>query len=150
MKILDAGTKTLSDHDVLTFVKAQRAAYAEEPKTFPRPANYLRALQRHQEHLEHHERPFANNTKYDAKGAYALKLMELLEPSVQLTKTELLMLINHRPYKRELLLPMIEDVETRYTDEQQALIVEKVAEVLGMPEIGQASAENTDAVMTDG
>lgn len=150
MKILDAGTKVLSDHEVLTFIKAQRAAYAAEPKTFPRPANHLRALQRHQDHLDDRERPFANNDHYDAANGYMLRLMQALEPAIQLTKTELLMLVNHRPYKRELLLPMIEDVETRYDEDQQQVIVDKVGEVLGTPGEAEAADAPADTTMADG
>lgn len=141
-KVLDAGSKSISDHEVLLFIQSQQAAHAKEPQTFPQPANYVRALERHQAHLAHEERSFLNNPKYDDDSGYVIKLMEALEPSVQLTKTELLMLINHRPYKRELLLPMIEDIETRYSEEQQELIVNKVVEVLGHP------GENTDVQET--
>jgi len=141
MKILDAGTSVLDDRDVLAYIHSK----VEHHKTFDaaskeagrsrtkRPGNFIRALKKHQEHLEHKERPFINNPHYDEEGQYAGKLMERLEPRVQLTKTELLMLVNHRPHVREFLLPMVEDVDTRVKEEDQDWIVEQVIDVLGRP-----------------
>ena len=139
MKILDAGTSLLDDRDVLAYIRdkeAQHVAYAQSarkadiPKT-KRPANFLRALKKHSEHLSHAERPFKNNDLYDDDSKYLTTLMQKLEPKVQLTKTELLMLVNHRPHKREFLLPMVEDVEARFSEDQQQWIVDTVVEVLG-------------------
>lgn len=56
------------------------------------------------------------------------------------------MLVNHRPHKRELLLPMIEDVDARFSEDEQQWIVDSVAEVLGVPDrkadIAEAHAED--------
>ncbi|TKX21315.1 putative RNA polymerase Rpb4 [Elsinoe australis] len=139
MKILDAGTKVLSDHEVLSFIQAKRKEHKEEDakakangqSVFPRPDNFLLALQRHEYHLNHTRRPFLENPSYKADESHIIQLMEALEPRVQLTKTELLMLVNQRPHNREMMLPMIEDVESRYSEEDQNFIVEKVVEVLG-------------------
>lgn len=156
MKILDAGTQVLDDRDVLAYIRekhAQNSTYAanhknESKATSKRPENFLRALRRHEEHLNHAERPFRDNDRYDADGEYAVKLMQKmseLDKEKQLTKTELLMLINHRPASREMLLPMVEDIESRFSEEEQEWIVEQVVEVLGQPgataeEDGQAEA----------
>ncbi|PNS14957.1 DNA-directed RNA polymerase III subunit rpc9 [Sphaceloma murrayae] len=141
MKILDAGTKVLSDHEVLQFILAKRkehtdedaAAKAEGRGVFRRPDKFLLALQRHEYHLNHKRRPFLDNASYKPDESHILKLMTTLEPRVQLTKTELLMLVNHRPHNKEMMLPMIEDVDSRYSEEDQLWIVEKVVEVLGEP-----------------
>ena len=142
LQVLDAGTKALSDHEVLAFVKTQLATYETEPKNFLRPENHRRALLRHRDHLQDR---CSDDAEHKAGDDYMFRLMDALEPSVQLTKTELLMLVNHRPTKRELLLPLIEDVETRYSDDQQQLIVDNVAHVLGSANDG----EDADATMAD-
>ena len=67
--------------------------------------------------------------------------MKKLEPRVKLTKTELLMIVNHRPHKRELLLPMIEDIDSRVGEEDQLWMVNTIIEVLGMPKPIESTAE---------
>lgn len=87
--------------------------------------------------------------------------MQKLEPRVQLTKTELLMLVNHRPHAEVLLVPMIEDIEARFGEEEQGFIVSTVVEVLGKPNVvtmrqegGEEEEEqeqqNGDTSMVDG
>ena len=153
MKILDAGSKVLDDHDVLLYIRSKQAQHKSydagskaqnRPKT-KRPANFLRALQKHEEHLTHAERPFSNNAKYDDESAFLVALMQALEPRAQLTKTELLMLANHRPHLREFLLPMVEDVDARFDEETQQFIVDTVVEVLGRPNMAAAAQEAQEA-----
>jgi len=152
MKILDAGTSVLDDRDVLAYIHSKHAAHkafdasskeANRSRT-KRPGNFVRALKKHQEHLEHAERPFINNEHYDGEGQYAGKLMERLEPRVQLTKTELLMLVNHRPHVREFLLPMVEDIDSRVAEEDQDWIVEQVIDILGRPAPPKKEEEEED------
>jgi len=137
----------LDDADVLRFIKDKRKQHEAEntrareerrAKT-QRPANYMRSLKKHEEYLEHTERPFMNNARYDNDATYLVDLLQKLEPHAKLTKTELLMVANHRPHKRELLLPMIEDIDSRFSEEQQQAIVSVVVDVLGEP---SASVEN--------
>ncbi|CAD0083242.1 unnamed protein product [Aureobasidium vineae] len=142
MKILDAGTEVLDDHDVLRFIrdkrvqiKAEKEQSKEEgrPNTH-RPANFMKSLQKHEEHLSDKDRPFLNNPRYDDNSQYLNKLMQTLGPRVQLTKSEYLILANQRPYRRAHLAAMIEDVDTRFTMEEQNFIRDTVAEILGFPE----------------
>ncbi|KAF4547634.1 Hypothetical protein D9617_38g090740 [Elsinoe fawcettii] len=156
MKILDAGTKVLSDHEVLRFIQEKRKqqeaedtkAKADKQPVFSRPGNLNTALQRHEYHLNHKRRPYRDNSNYKADESHIMQLMEALEPRIQLTKTELLMLVNHRPHNRVMMLPMIEDVESRYSLEDQNWIVERIIEVLGepremTPDPNQMEAEDT-------
>lgn len=71
-----------------------------------------------------------------------MTLMTRLDGSkAKLTKTELLMIANHRPHKRELLLPMVEEVDVRFSEEEQQWIVDTVVEVLGVPQTATAGDE---------
>lgn len=148
MKILDAGTEMLDDRDVLNYIALKRKQHEAEDidskhsglKPAKRPENFLRALKKHEEHLSNPERPFASNPAYDSQGQYLWELMRRLK-DLELTKPELLMLVNHRPYRRSQLQPMIEDVESRYTEAQQERIRVAVVEVLGMPEPKEEEGE---------
>lgn len=143
----------------MNFIKEQQARYdavdAEAKKSnqpvFPRPENYIHSLKRHLTHLQNVERPFENNEQYDTQSKHINRLMRALEPKVQLTKTELLMLLNHRPTNIDFLLPLIEDVEARYTVEEQQFIVEQVCVVLGgVAALAPLEQEDGDATMAEG
>jgi len=141
MKVLDAGTQLLDDRDVLGYIhdkhhqhatlSALTSANGRTPTS--RPANFTHALRTHEQHITHADRPFAGNARYDGEARYLTAVMRRLEGRVQLTKTELLMVVNHRPHVREFLLPMIEDVEARLGEEEQQWIVDTVVDVLGKP-----------------
>lgn len=119
-------------------------------KLTKRPKNYLNALQAHQDHLEHADRPFADNAKYDEQHQYITELMTTLEPRVQLTKTELLMLINHRPRSIEQLTSMVEEIETRIQPEDQPWLLEVLMRVLGSSDVNtEQPAEDKDTTMAD-
>ncbi|KAI5271347.1 hypothetical protein E4T47_05302 [Aureobasidium subglaciale] len=151
MKILDAGTEVLDDYDVLKFIrdkrvqiKAEKEQSKEEgrPSTF-RPANLMKALQKHEEHLNDKERPFLDNPRYDNDSRYLNKLMQTLGPRVQLTKSEYLVLANQRPYRRSHLAAMIEDADTRFTTEEQNFIRDAVVDILGLSELDDPNLDYT-------
>lgn len=68
----------------------------------------------------------------------------------ELTKPELLMLVNHRPYRRSQLEPMIEDIDTRYTEPQKDEIVAAVVGLLGMPALPEDTEEVDGGEQADG
>jgi len=43
------------------------------------------------------------------------------------------MIVNHRPHSTEFLFPLVEDINGRFSEEDQQFIVDTVVEVLGMP-----------------
>jgi len=88
----------------------------------------------HEEYLLDKDRPLLNNPRYDNDSQYLNKLIQTLGPRVQLTKSEYLILANQRPYRRTHLAAMIEDVETRFTIEEQNFIRDTVSDILGFPE----------------
>lgn len=97
------------------------------------PCFYTHTCQ-HEEYLLDKDRPLLNNPGYDNDSQYLNKLIQTLGPRVQLTKSEYLILANQRPYRRTHLAAMIEDVETRFTVEEQNFIRDTVTEILGFPE----------------
>lgn len=60
-------------------------------------------------------------------------LLERLRP-YNLTKAEVVMIMNIRPATQSALNTVIEQMEERYGDEQQAEMVEIIGEVLGRPD----------------
>jgi hypothetical protein len=59
-----------------------------------------------------------------------------------LAKGEVLMILNLRPSSIAVLSTVIEDMEERFSDEEQATILEVIAEVLGRDEsAGEAGGE---------
>lgn len=95
----------------------------------------------HEQHLNDKDRPFLNNPKYDNDSRYLTRLMQTLSPRVQLTKSEYLVLVNQRPYRRAHLAAMIEDIETRFSHDDQNFIRDTVVEVLGLPEDKEQNAD---------
>ncbi|KAF1349573.1 hypothetical protein BDV97DRAFT_171167 [Delphinella strobiligena] len=141
MKILDAGTQVLDDYDVLKFIREKKAQHEAEDaaaktdgRKTDRPIAYKKALEKHEEHLTSPHRPFINNPHYMPQSLYLTRLMQTLSPIVSLTKTEYLVLANMAPYRRKQLGAMIEDVDARFTVEQQNFIRDVCVRVLGIRE----------------
>ena len=74
---------------------------------------------------------------YDEKTVY--RLMERLRP-YDLTKAEMLMIMNIRPTRADVLNAIVEELETRFDQTQQNEITEIVIEVLGQPD-GEAERQ---------
>ncbi|THY85343.1 hypothetical protein D6C95_07906 [Aureobasidium pullulans] len=151
MKILDAGTEVLDDYDVLKFIRDKRAQIKEEkeqskqekrPNSY-RPANLMKSLQKHEEHLIDKDRPFLDNPHYDNNSQYLNKLMQTLGPRVQLTKSEYLTIANQRPFRRSHIAAMIEDADTRFSMEEQNFIRDAVTDILGIPEKEEQNLDYT-------
>ncbi|KXL49448.1 hypothetical protein M433DRAFT_8852 [Acidomyces richmondensis BFW] len=123
-----------------------------------RPSNYLSALKKHERELTSPKYPYRNcpaayapdyegmrrfenlfveriieplGDKYRGKGMSAAELDKTLgkeQEMKSLTETEMLVVYNLAPRCMELLQPMIENCEERFTSEEQERIVECVME----------------------
>lgn len=103
----------------------------------------------HEEHLTTAEKPFTNNPLYSPTDSlYLTRLIGTLEPRVKLTKTEYLVLVNQRPYRRRHMTGMIEDIDSRFSIEDQNFIRDTVVKVLGIKEgvAGNADEKDVDIV----
>merc|ERR1712228_542196 len=86
MKVLDAGTETLSNADVLNWIKEKRKQIAEEDKAGKkpshRPANFLSALTKHERELDSGKYPFHKNPEvygnYNGLNEFEEKVMEVI------------------------------------------------------------------------
>lgn len=75
------------------------------------------------------------------------QLVERLRP-YELSKGEVVMILNLRPASVAALNTIIEDMPERFSDEQQEDMVNSVAEILGQFEVAEA-AEEGDVEMND-
>lgn len=139
MKILDAGTKQLTNAEMLDHIHERRAIWAEreakaraEKRTVHLPPpNVTKVLDNVESRLTRTDAPtpIAGDTKYDAATAIPL-LCQRLKP-YRLTKPEMLQIFNLRPWKLTQMTLIIEDFETRFNEAQQHKIVTTIYEVLG-------------------
>jgi len=174
MKVLDAGTETMSNVDALKWMQKKREQYAKEDaeekangrKPTPRPKAFMKALERHERELKNPVKyPYKRNPSAYLKvddGETLRKFDDLMcakvidplsEPyrercenkemtleeldktlgkeqdSKCLSEMELLMIHNHAPQCVEMLQPMLENAEERFTAEEQQLIVDAIMEV---------------------
>ncbi|EME46060.1 hypothetical protein DOTSEDRAFT_78463 [Dothistroma septosporum NZE10] len=179
MKILDAGDHSLSNADVLDWIKRKRSQHETEDaeelaanvkgaKPTPRPKNFITALIRHERELTSPRYPYTKNFGAyagDARNKQFKNFCQDSENAIQdsleaewkdrldsmtkeqidrdfaveqdkkcLTEPELLMLYNHAPVHTELLQPMIENVEERFSAEEQALLIDVIWRTLRVNE----------------
>jgi hypothetical protein len=93
-------------------------------------------------------------TQTYSPAAFSLLFEKLREANLpsELTKGELLSILNIRPSSTALLSTAIEDMEERFDDDNQNKIVDIIAEVLGSDESNEGGEEademDADAVPT--
>ncbi|KAK5126111.1 hypothetical protein LTR85_011466 [Meristemomyces frigidus] len=130
---------------------------ADGKKIKPRPQNFLKAIDKHQRVLESPQYPYVKNPKAYTEYAGMQKFDDLVVKRVilpcsdkyrgkkmtaeeieatlgkehemkQLTDTEHLQIYNHAPQCVEMLQPMIENYEERFTTEEMDLIQQAIIE----------------------
>ena len=139
MKILDAGTKQITNAELINHFRHQRTQWAilqkeaeERQGTIrSRPKNLTYIMDVVESRLLRVDAPtpLAGETAYDAKTAIPL-LCKKLKP-YHLTKPELLQILNLRPWMFRQLSFIIEDFEVRFSESQQEEIVMIIYDVLG-------------------
>ena len=157
MKILDTGTKQLTNAEMLDHIVERRATWAQreaEAKsqsrtTHSRPVNLIKVLENVESRLTRLDAPtpLAGDTKYDAATAIP-KLVTRLK-LYRLTKPEMLQILNLRPWMIMHMNLIIEDFEARFNEAQRREIVMIIYDVLGgttHPFDEEASDEAIDGV----
>ncbi|OTB03441.1 hypothetical protein M426DRAFT_321803 [Hypoxylon sp. CI-4A] len=141
MKILEAQSAVLTNVEVYTFLNNQAKQYNDQKRKGPVNLETLRkeVLQ----YFESHPGPLSQKPQpYDASVIPELiKRLRLY----QITKGEFIMLLNIRPTNIPVLNTVIEEMETRFTSDEQQEILDIVIELLGQfPE----EAEEDGAIET--
>ncbi|KAK7751942.1 hypothetical protein SLS62_006085 [Diatrype stigma] len=150
MKILDAQSAVLTNLEVYEFLSAQAKEYQEQKRRGPHSLETLRkeVLQ----YLEAFPSPLSQKPPPFDGGAEAVvpRLIQRLR-AYQLTKGELVMIFNLRPTNVPTLNAVVEEMEDRFSAEEQEDIVNGITEVLGAfpPEEGEGEGvEGGDAMET--
>ncbi|KAI0181537.1 RNA polymerase II [Hypoxylon sp. FL1284] len=127
MKILEAQSAVLTNVEVYTFLSEQEKRYQKDDRKGPANLGTLRkeVLQ----YLEGPPGPLSQKPMpYDA--AVIPTLLKKLR-QYHITKGELIMILNVRPTENAVLNTVIEDMEDRFSTEQQEEILNIIIETLG-------------------
>ncbi|KAK7978527.1 hypothetical protein PG996_004576 [Apiospora saccharicola] len=143
MKILESQSALLTNHEVYTFLQNQAREYQEQKRRGP---GNLETLRRELlQYLRSEENPLSQEPPAYSDESIT-KLLERLRP-YEIQKGEMVMIMNLRPVNIPMLNAVLEDMEERFTAEEQEDIAAGVEEVLGkFPPKGQE--EEGDAMQT--
>ncbi|KAI9046772.1 hypothetical protein LZ554_009509 [Drepanopeziza brunnea f. sp. 'monogermtubi'] len=134
MKILEAQSATLTNYEVFTHLKAQRNGSRKNG----RPTDLDNMVH---ELFEYFKDPAWLSPLASKPLTYNERTIKTLLQRLRhwdFTKGEVIMILNHRPAKPENLNTMVQEMEQRFTDEEQLEIVQIIAEVLGKPDVVEA------------
>ncbi|KOS21838.1 DNA-directed RNA polymerase III subunit rpc9 [Escovopsis weberi] len=139
MKILEAQSAVLTNYEVLQHLVQQKERYKQAKRRGP--PNLETVVRELIQYLQTHPSPLSQ-----APPAYTPKsiaqLLARLAP-YELSKGEVVMIVNLRPASVAALNTVIEDMGERFGDEEQEQMVAIVAEVLGeFPPGAGAGAED--------
>ncbi|KAL7624069.1 hypothetical protein AAE478_005626 [Parahypoxylon ruwenzoriense] len=127
MKILEAQSAVLANVEVYTFLSNQAKQYQEQNRKGP--ANLETLRKEVLKYFESHPNPLSQKPlPYDAKSIPVL-IRRLRQ--YQITKGEFIMILNIRPTNVQILYTVIEDMEDRFSADEQQEILDIITEILG-------------------
>ncbi|KAI1867139.1 uncharacterized protein JN550_007191 [Neoarthrinium moseri] len=144
MKILEAQSAILTNFEVYQFLNRQAKEYQEQKRRGP---GNLETLRRELlQYFESKPSPLSQEPcTYNEQSIS--RLLERLRP-YEITKGEMIMIVNLRPTNPVALNTVIEDMEDRFDQSQQEDISAGIAEVLGeFPEEDEEPEGNQGDVM---
>ncbi|KAK0652180.1 RNA polymerase Rpb4-domain-containing protein [Cercophora newfieldiana] len=149
MKILESQNGLLSNYEVYQHLVDQQKRNKSQKRRVPGNLATLRTEVL--TYLREKPSPLAQQEK---TGAYTpAAIIQLLEKIQQenfqsdLAKGELLSILNIRPDSTALLSTVVEDMEERFTEDEQNKLVEIIVETLGRDDF-PAEAEDEDAMQS--
>ncbi|GAB0137576.1 hypothetical protein EsDP_00005836 [Epichloe bromicola] len=140
MKILESQSAVLSNYEVYEHLSDQRDRYKQNKRRGP--PNLETVVREILQYLRTEPSPLSQKPLTYNPGCIT-QLLERLRP-YELSKGEVVMILNLRPASVAALNTIIEDMPERFSDEQQEDMVNSVAEILGQFEAAEA-AENGEA-----
>ncbi|KAJ1338478.1 DNA-directed RNA polymerase III subunit RPC9 [Microdochium nivale] len=145
MKIVEAQNATLTNLEVYEFLNNQAKEYQAQKRRGPGNLETLR-----RELLQYFEAaPGPLSQKPQPFDTSAIKLLMERLRQHEITKGEFIMLVNLRPTNIPSLNTVLEDMESRYNEEQQEDIVQGVLEILGQfPAADGEGGDDADAMQT--
>ncbi|KAG6087538.1 hypothetical protein E4U15_007770 [Claviceps sp. LM218 group G6] len=143
MKIIEAQSAVLSDYEVYQHLSDQRNSYKQNKRRGP--PNMETVVRELLQYLRTEPNPLSQQPLTYTPDCIA-QLLEKLRP-YELSKGEVVMVLNLRPASVAGLNTIIEDMSERFSEEQQEDMVNIVAQVLGHFDVPEE--ENGDVEMDD-
>ncbi|KAG5970110.1 hypothetical protein E4U58_000692 [Claviceps cyperi] len=143
MKIIEAQSAVLSDYEVYQHLSDQRNSYKQNKRRGP--PNMETVVRELLQYLRTEPNPLSQQPLTYTPDCIA-ELLEKLRP-YELSKGEVVMVLNLRPASVAGLNTIIEDMSERFSEEQQEDMVNIVAQVLGRFDVPEE--ENGDVEMDD-
>ncbi|KAI9846666.1 MAG: hypothetical protein M1837_003721 [Sclerophora amabilis] len=136
MKILETQSAHLTHYEVLSHLESLRrrhtaTAQKRGSSAAMKSGNMETVMKEVVDYLHRRPSPLASTNTYDTNTIR--NLFTALQP-FDLTKAELLMIINLRPSNLTILDTIIEEMDERFTEAEQEEILRLVGEVLGLDE----------------
>ncbi|KAG5914042.1 hypothetical protein E4U42_000719 [Claviceps africana] len=138
MKILEAQSAVLSNYEVYQHLTDQRDRYKQTKRRGP--PNFETVVRELLQYLRTEPSPLSQQPLTYTPDCIA-QLLEQLRP-YELSKGEVVMILNLRPASVAALNTIIEDMPERFSDEQQEDMVNSVAQILGQFEVAEEAEEN--------
>ncbi|KAH6672979.1 DNA-directed RNA polymeras-like protein III subunit RPC9 [Halenospora varia] len=140
MKILEAQAATLTNYEVYTHLQEQKLRHAEANR---RPGNLNTMRKEVLDYLGEAPSPLGS-VPFPYNERTINNLLKALR-AWDITKGEMIMILNLRPTKPENLHVVVQQIEDRFSEEDQSHILQVISDVLGRPDGGaerQAMNEN--------
>ncbi|PHH84947.1 hypothetical protein CDD83_1141 [Cordyceps sp. RAO-2017] len=147
MKVIESQSAVLSNYEVYQHLVEQRQSYKLKKRRGP--PNLETVVKELLVYFRTKPGPLGQEPLPYHPGCVS-ELLERLRP-YELSKGELVVILNLRPDKLAALNTVVEDMTERFTAEQQEEILDIIAQVLGQPDAADAEqVENgADASMAD-
>ncbi|KAG5979150.1 hypothetical protein E4U55_005500 [Claviceps digitariae] len=146
MKILEAQSAVLSNYEVYQHLTDQRDSYKQNKRRGP--PNLETVVRELLQYLRTEPSPLSQKPLTYTPDCIA-QLLEKLRP-YELSKGEVVMMLNLRPASVAALNTIIEDMPERFSDEQQEDMVNSIAQILGQFDlVEEAEANGDDAANGD-
>ncbi|KAH6604883.1 hypothetical protein Trco_006590 [Trichoderma cornu-damae] len=141
MKVMEAQAAVLTNYEVLQHLSQQKDRYKQRKRRGP--PNLETVVRELIQYLQSYPNPLSQKPSAYDPGCIS-RLLERLSP-YELSKGEVVMILNLRPASVAALNTIIEEMGERFSDEQQEEMVTIVLEVLGQfKESGPNANGNAD------
>ncbi|KAL7810973.1 RNA polymerase Rpb4 domain-containing protein [Trichoderma aethiopicum] len=139
MKVLEAQAAVLTNYEVLQHLTQQKERYKQRKRRGP--PNLETVVRELIQYLQSHPNPLSQKPSTYTPDCIS-RLLERLSP-YELSKGEVVMILNLRPASVAALNTVIEEMAERFSDEQQEEMVAIISDVLGQFPAGQGNENET-------
>ncbi|KAM0475609.1 hypothetical protein ACHAPX_006932 [Trichoderma viride] len=145
MKVIEAQNAVLTNYEVLQHLSQQKNLYKLRKRRGP--PNLETVVRELIQYLQSHPNPLSQKPSTYTPNCIS-RLLERLSP-YELSKGEVVMILNLRPASVAALNTVIEEMAERFNDEQQEEMVNIIMEVLGQFEASANANGNADDAAED-